>query len=347
MSSTGAGQRWHEGIPQATNGTDSSHVIRTAAQLLSYTPHAGLSAMRTPTASVSMSNIWLVQRRDDGPFRVVQVDRKTGLERGAVDAFRPPPMSGDSARLLLAQGGLWVAAGHAMVYRVDLSLSQPAIGVAVGPHHLDGFAALDQAVFVSDYHMLARIRATDLALTTTTDVGATGLAAGDGVLWGRANAQILAIDSDALAILHSVDLGAFVLDLGFAQGSVWATTLESDRAQHRDHATLWEIVATGAPPIARARVQGRPSLAVGPAGVWLGLDGTDDLSELAHYDPLTGALKRVAGARFSPVFVDTDSVWGLEDSTGSIVRYRPASATLQKIGSVGGTDLAVEPEAIG
>lgn len=291
-------------------------------------------------------DVWLLQRNDDGPFRVARLDGDTGALRAYVDGFDPAPMNGDSAQLAVGASALWIAAGHAMLYRVDVRDNRVVAAIDVGPHHLDGLAVAEGSVFVSDFHMLARVDASNHAVVVG-DVGATGLAFVDGVLWGKRGTSVVTLDPRSLRESTSTDLGAHVLSIQPGLGAVWALTQD---AADPDRSTLWEVPGPGVHPVARARVPALAAMVVGVGGVWLAW--SDEGARVLHrVDLASGTLEPVPAARMWPDATDAESVWGRRheaDGTGCVVRYWPATGVASTLGALSGDALAIgkNPSAV-
>jgi len=284
-------------------------------------------------------DVWLLQRDEYGPFRVARLDGDTGALRAYVDGFDPAPMHGDSAQLAVGVSALWVAAGHAMLYRVDVQDDRVVAAVDVGPHHIDGLAVAEDSVFVSDFHVLARIDARSHAVVLG-DAGATGLAFVGGVLWGKRGTSVVTFDPGSLRESTSTDLDAHVLSIQPGLGALWALTQD---AEDPDHSRLWEVPGPGAHPIARARVPALPAMVVGVGGVWLAWSDAD-VPVLHRVDLATDTLEPIPAARMWPDAVDAESVWGRRheaDGTGRIVRYRPATGAVTMLGTLCGDALAI------
>jgi hypothetical protein len=254
--------------------------------------------------------IWVL----DG-FRLSRLDDDGNL---AATVELENAMEHDSAQLLVGAGAVWVAAGHAILWRVDRDRVTKTLDIG---YHLDGLAASEDALFLSNDRRGGRILRVDPA-DNRIDLAVQGkahqLAFGGGALWASWESTITRLDPRTLKAESTIDLGGYVSELAHGVGALWAVTLDDETAGTDDERSrLWRI-GEGKEQVAELR--GRPALAVGDA-VWL------DDGSLCRFD---GGLTRFP-VKMRPFVARGGEVWGL-DEEGALSRFRPALGRCDRLG---------------
>jgi hypothetical protein len=244
--------------------------------------------------------IWVL----DG-FRLSRLE-DDGTLLGAVEL--EGAMVEDSAQLILCAGAAWVAAGHALLFRVDRDRMTKQLDIG---YHLDGLAAGEDALFVSNDRWggrILRIDPRDNRIDLAVEGKAHALAYGGGALWATWKSTITKLDPRTLKAESTLDLGGYVSEIAYGMSALWAVTLDDETAGTDDERSrLWRI---GEDKLAVAELRGRPALAVGDA-VWL------DEGSLCRFD---GELTRFE-VRMRPFVARGGEVWGLGED-GAVLRFR-------------------------
>ncbi len=287
-----------------------------------------------------MRDLWVLS--GSAPPRVVRLDA-TGAEIAAVELRDPAPMTGDSAQLACGPDALWVAAGHALLYRIA-GAERQALDLG---HHLDGLAVDGELAWVSadgrPRHVYRIDR--DLQITGSIVHAAHALAIGGGAVWGTWMATVSRIDPVTLAVGAPIALDGFITQLGFAAGALWLITLHADRAGADERSTLWRLDPDTLQASAVMPLPGRPNLIATDAALWL-TQRDHPAWTLARVDPRALTLAPIAGPRFAPMLAEDDHLWGvsLDENRadgGGVVGYAPATGELRQRGTVLVRELAL------
>jgi hypothetical protein len=229
-----------------------------------------------------------------------------------------PAMERDSAQLVSGAGAVWVAAGHANLFRVDRDRVSKILDIG---YHLDGLAASDTALFVSNDRWGGRIYRID-PRDTRIDLAVEGqghqLRFGGGALWASWKSTVNKIDPKTLKVEATIDLGGYVSELVWGMGALFAVTLDRETAGTDDERSRLFSIDGGVRELAQLR--GRPGIAVGD-GLFID-DGT-----LCRWD---GALTRFE-VELTPCVVRKDEVWGI-GRDGTLMVFQPSSGALRSLG---------------
>ncbi len=219
------------------------------------------------------------------------------------------PLQRDSAQLVVGARAVWVAAGHALLYRIDRDRLTKTLDVG---YHLDGLAATDDALFVSNDRWggrLIRIDPDDNRIDLAVGFHPRRLVFGGGALWVAWKNTVTRVDPESLEAQASFDLGGYVSEMSHGAGALWAMTLDLDTAgSENERSRLWRIDAD---PEEVAQFRDRPMIAAGDA-LWI------DDGALCRFD---GQLTRHPDIRLQPFFERDGEVWGL-DGQGRVARFR-------------------------
>lgn len=217
-------------------------------------------------------------------------------------------MERDSAQLIWCAGAVWVAAGHAILWRIDRDRVTRTLDIG---YHLNGLAASEDALFLSNDRWggrILRIDPRDSRIDLAVQGRAHQLTHGGGALWASWKSTITQIDPRTLKTGATIDLGGYVSELAHGLGALWAVTLDDETAGTDDERSrLWRI---GEDKEQVAELRGRPALAVGDA-VWL------DDGSLCRFD---GELTRFP-IQLRPFVARAGVVWGI-DADGRVARFR-------------------------
>lgn len=217
-------------------------------------------------------------------------------------------MEHDSSQFVVGAGAVWVAAGHVSLFRVERDRVSKTFDIG---YHLDGLAASDDAVFVSNDRRggrIYRIDPRDNRIDLAVAQHGHQLRYGGDALWASWNNTVRCIDPKSLQVATAFDLGGYVSEMAWGLGALWAVTLDNDTAGSDDERSrLWRIDDQ---PHELAQLKDRPTIAVGDA-VWLS-DAT-----LCRWDD---ALIRYE-AQLRPMIARNGEVWGI-DAEGQIARFR-------------------------
>jgi hypothetical protein len=290
-----------------------------------------------------MRDVWLLQCLDEPRFHLLRIAAPTGGVVASIDLVDPPPLAGDSAQLAVGAGAVWVAAGHALLYRVDSAHNRVIAAVSVG-HHLDGLAVTEDAVWLSNDRRggrLIRIDADDNRIDLAIRFHAHALAVGAGSLWATWKRTITRLDEQSLTVQATFELDGFVSQHAFGLGALWAVTLDDDTAgSDHERSTVWRIDPATNSRIQIVELDGRPSLVVGAGAVWLHRVDTNDRAYLCRLDVESHELTRFESAYLRPCFACDDEVWGLDFDNnlqgGALVCFRPSVGHANFIGDMRG-----------
>jgi hypothetical protein len=288
-----------------------------------------------------MGDPWLLQSSDHG-HRVVRLDRGSGAEVAAVELRDPPPMIHDSAQLVFGAGALWVAAGHALLYRIDPVAHRQTHVLDIG-NHLDGVAADDHGVWLTtgrDGGRLVRVDGHDQRIDVAVPHRGRALALGGGAVWTTWTSAVSRVDPASLAVTHTIALDGFIMDLGFADDALWAVTAVPGAAPR---ATVWRVAADTMQASVALALPGRVAMVASGGALWLGQQEADGPDRVIRVELATGAQTAWAAA-FAPVFVDAH-VWGvaLDGAGGQLARLDPATGVITRVGAARGHTFAVAP----
>ncbi|MCE9576739.1 MAG: hypothetical protein K8W52_26570 [Deltaproteobacteria bacterium] len=287
-----------------------------------------------------MRDLWLLDADDHG-HRVIRID-PDGAVVASIELRDPAPMIGDSAQLASGGGALWIAAAHALLYRVTDAPRALDLG-----HHLDGLAVDGELAWVAVDGRPRHVYRVDAALRVTGSIAqdARSVAIGGGAVWTTWKNTVTRIDPVTLAVGTSLALDGFINELGFAAGALWLITLRRDRDGDDERSTLWRLdpATQQASPV--MALPGRPNLIATDTALWLSqLD--HPAWSLARVDPRDLTLAPITGPRFMPALAEGDRLWGLAFTGrwadgGTVVGYEPATGVIHARGDTRGHALAL------
>jgi hypothetical protein len=282
-----------------------------------------------------MPDLWLLQYSDDEAHRVARLD-----ESGAVIAtitLDPAPMRHDSAQLASGADAVWIAAGHAMLYRVD----ERGIRSIDLSRHLDGFAVTDDAVWIATGRDLYRIDPQGVRIDAEIPHAARHLTVGAGAVWTTWTKSVTRVDAATMEVGAPIALDGFINELAFAAGALWLVTLVATEPDERS--TLWRLDPATLATTAIATLPGRPSLFATETALWLcphdGIAQRFDLADLT--------LAACAALGFVPAIAVGEHLWGLQVAAGDrwtggghVTSYHLATGEVRRLGAARGHGLA-------
>jgi YVTN family beta-propeller protein len=150
---------------------------------------------------------------------------------------------------LVGHGSVWIACNlSSSVVRIDAKSNTLTATIPVGSRPVD-VAVSEDAVWVSNRgdNTVSRLDpATNTVVATIADAGfGPGIVVHDGVVWAATTTGIAKIDPHTNTVVGQIALGSGSYDgLDFADGSLWASTVEKRRVYRVDPQALTALTNT-------------------------------------------------------------------------------------------------------
>lgn len=297
------------------------------------------SAKLPGSVGVGFGSLWVANRTDGTVSRfdtqtgrllaTIAVGQNARLRPGCEVDYDDSPMGTFLVRrcdlpsaLAVGPGAVWVGRNDTLsVARIDPALNRVTATIPVGVH-IFGLAASASAVWVSSYEddRVLRIdpRTSRVSLDLPVPHGPSGIAVDGNIAWavdyrGR---SVTAIDGDASAVAWTVPIGFAPFPITIGYGSAWVRN-EADATVSRIDIRTGTLIAT-IPVDPFSGADGIDSLAVTPAGVWLGGQ------RLERLDPGSNQVVATLPFQGHPVSAGDGTIWVISLG-GQITHLNPAS----------------------